>query len=105
MTVSKLRFFLYAAVATTAAAIAAIVSTPALTLASGAIPVADAMTCDMAQYKSIAGLTAAVDQNVLTVAWSGQNGSEMRTRYAIDGGQPTVRDLAVRKSGGQWVSL
>ena len=29
----------------------------------------------------------------------------MRTRYAIDGGQPIVRDLAVRKAGGQWVTL
>ena len=29
----------------------------------------------------------------------------MRVRYAIDGGQPTVRDLAVRKTGGQWAVL
>ena len=59
----------------------------------------------MAQYKASSGLTATMDQNVLTVAWTGQNGSEMRTRYAIDGGQPIVRDLAVRKTGGQWVTL
>ena len=29
----------------------------------------------------------------------------MRTRYAIDSGTPIVRELAVRKSGGQWVTL
>ena len=46
-----------------------------------------------------------MEQNVLTVAWPGQSGSEMRARYAIDGGQPIVRDLAVRKAGGQWVTL
>ena len=57
-----------------------------------------ALACDMAQYKSSSGLTAAMDQNVLTVAWNGQNSSEMRARYAIDGGQPLVRELAVRKS-------
>jgi len=39
------------------------------------------------------------------VSWPGQSGSEMRTRYAIDGGQPIVRDLSVRKAGGQWVTL
>jgi len=77
------RLFLYAAAVTTATALAGIVSTPATTVASGTTPLADALTCDMAQYKSIAGLTATVDQNVLTVAWNGQSGSEMRTRYAI----------------------
>src|SRR5262245_6034482 len=71
----------------------------------GASPRADAVSCDMAQYKASAGMTAAMDQNVLTVAWNGQNGSEMRTRYAIEGSQPVVRELAVRKSGGPWVTL
>jgi len=66
---------------------------------------ADTLTCDLAQYKPGAGPSASVDQNVLTVSWPGQSGSEMRTRYAIDGGQPIVRDLSVRKAGGQWVTL
>ena len=66
---------------------------------------ADSLTCDLSQYKSGAGPSASVDQNVLTVSWPGQSGSEMRTRYAIDGGQPIVRDLSVRKTGGQWVTL
>ena len=34
-----------------------------------------------------------------------RTGSEMRTRYAVDGGQPVVHDLAVRKAGGPWVTL
>src|SRR6185436_1504989 len=66
---------------------------------------ADSLTCDLSQYKSGAGPSASVDQGVLTVSWPGQSGSEMRTRYAIDGGQPIVRDLSVRKAGGQWVTL
>jgi len=66
---------------------------------------ADSLTCDLSQYKSGAGPSASVDQGVLTVCWPGQSGSEMRTRYAIDGGQPIVRDLSVRKAGGQWVTL
>src|SRR4030095_16494950 len=63
---------------------------------------ADAVKCDLSQYKASSGLTAAIDQDLLVVTWAGQNGSEVRARYAIDGGQPVIRDLAVRKSGGSW---
>ena len=66
---------------------------------------ADTMTCDLSQYKSGSGPTATLDQSVLTVAWPGQNGSEMRARYTIEGGQPIVRELSVRKSGGAWATL
>ena len=63
---------------------------------------ADAVKCDLSQYKSMSGLTAVIDQDLLVVTWAGQNQSELRARYAIDNGQPMIRDLAVRKSGGQW---
>ena len=66
---------------------------------------ADALKCDMTQYKAGTGLTAAVEQDLLVVSWSGQAGSELRARYAIDRAQPVVRDLAVRKQGGQWATL
>jgi hypothetical protein len=66
---------------------------------------ADSMKCDLAQYKASSGLTAAMDQDVLAVTWNGQSGSEIRARYAIDAGQPLIRDLSVRKAGGQWASL
>jgi hypothetical protein len=106
MTLGKPMRFLSAAVVTTSTALVAIVSSRAVTVAGPTTAgAADALACDMAQYKSSSGLTAAMDQNVLTVAWNGQNGSEMRTRYAVDGGQPIVRELAVRKAGGSWVTL
>ena len=66
---------------------------------------AQSINCDLSQYKAIPGLTAASDQGALTVTWSGANGSELRARYGIDNGQPVVRELAVRKSGGQWAPL
>jgi hypothetical protein len=61
--------------------------------------------CDMTQYKAVTGLTAGVDGDALAVTWSGASGSELRARYAIDNGQPIVRELAIRKSGGQWAPL
>src|SRR5687767_3577446 len=66
---------------------------------------AQSLNCDMSQYKSAAGLTAAIEQGALAVTWNGSNGSELRARYGIDNGQPIVRELAVKKSGGQWAPL
>ena len=63
------------------------------------------MSCDMQQYKAAAGLTAVLQGGVLTVSWTGTDGAELRTRYAVDGGQPVVRELAVRKAGGAWATL
>src|SRR4051812_38023903 len=66
---------------------------------------AEAINCNLSQYKAAPGLVANVEQDSLLVSWSGQNGSELRARYAIDTAQPVVRDLAVRRAGGQWTSL
>jgi hypothetical protein len=81
----------------------------ALVLPSSTLPIpvlfADSLNCSLSQYKAAQGLTAAVDHDMLVVSWSGQNGADLRARYAIDGGQPLIRDLAVRKAGGQWTTL
>lgn len=90
------------ALATTMAAVVLMTSSAAVTAAAGTNGLAAAVVCDLSQYKAGAGLAAAMDQNLLVVSWTGQGGTEMRARYAIDDGQPTVRDLAVRKTGGQW---
>src|SRR5947207_5565988 len=66
---------------------------------------ADALTCNLSQYKAAAGLTATVEQGTLLVGWTGQNGADLRARYAIDGGKPVIRELAIKKSGGQWTAL
>ena len=66
---------------------------------------AQSLNCDLSQYKAAAGLTAAIEQGALAVTWTGSTGSELRARYGIDNGQPVVRELAVRKSGGQWAPL
>jgi hypothetical protein len=86
------------------AAITIIVVTPA---GNHVAPVlaAQAINCDMSQYKAASGLTAGIEQGGLAVTWNGSNGSELRARYAIDNGQPIVRELAVKKSGGQWAPL
>src|SRR5262249_29728488 len=66
---------------------------------------AESLNCNLSQYKAAPGLTAAVDQDTLVVSWAGQGGADLRGRYAIDGAQPVVRELAVRKTGGSWTTL
>ncbi|MBI3265346.1 MAG: hypothetical protein HYZ58_19630, partial [Acidobacteria bacterium] len=63
---------------------------------------ADPLTCRLTDYKPVQGLTAAVAEDVLTVTWDGDNGAELRLRFGIEGGTPTIRELAVRRKGGQW---
>src|SRR5215510_1600449 len=89
------------------AAFSAALALPAWTTGISFVPavLADALTCSLAQYKAAQGLTATVEQDALLVSWSGQNGADLRARYAIDGGQPLVRELAVRKAGGPWTTL
>ena len=69
------------------------------------VVLADAVKCDMSQYKAASGLTANVEQDALVVAWNGENNQELRARFAIEGGTPTVRELAVRRAGGQWAAV
>jgi hypothetical protein len=66
---------------------------------------AEALTCSLSQYKATQGLTAALEQDTLVVSWAGQNGADVRARYGIDSGKPVVRELAVKKAGGQWTVL
>ena len=37
--------------------------------------------------------------------WDGEKGQELLARLAIVNGTPTVRELAVRKKGGEWATL
>ena len=83
----------------------ALLSSVVLSLAMTSPAFAQGLKCDMTQYKASTGLTAAVEQDLLVVTWAGQGGSELRARYAIERNQPVVRDLAVRKQGGQWATL
>ncbi len=86
-------------------AVAAVTAVVMVTPRSTATLLADAVKCDLSQYKASTGLTAVIDQDLLVVTWAGQGGSEVRARYGIDSGQPVVRDLSVKKSGGQWTML
>jgi len=66
---------------------------------------ADPLTCSVAHYKPSPGLTAAVANNAATVTWEGDNHQELRLRLTINGGTPTIEELAIKRVGGAWVTL
>ena len=66
---------------------------------------AGSLSCNVSQYKPTNGLTASVEGDHLTMSWAGQGNSQLRARFAIVGGTPTIRDLSVRRGGGEWASL
>jgi hypothetical protein len=66
---------------------------------------ADPLACSLAGYKAGPGLTAAVSGETLAVTWDGAKNQELRLRFAIDGGTPTIRDLAIRRKGATWATL
>src|SRR5258708_13360939 len=76
------------------AAVTAYERGPAVLAAPGDI------SCNLSGYKSAAGLSAAVAGDALTLTWDGERNQEMRLRFAITAGTPTIQDLAVRKKGG-----
>jgi hypothetical protein len=107
MTLTKLKLICAgAALCGVGAGLALMSTTAAVTLVNGGtVLAADAMNCNLSQYTAGQGMTAAMEQGVLAVTWTGDGGAELRARYAIDNGKPIVRDLSVRKSGGQWGML
>src|SRR5712692_7906308 len=66
---------------------------------------ADPLACTTAGYKAAAGLVAAVADNALTVTWDGEKNQELRLRFTVNVGVPTIADLSVRAKGGQWTTL
>ena len=63
------------------------------------------MACSLTGYKAAPGLTAAVTGDTLAVMWDGAKSQQLRLRFEIAGGTPTIRELAIRRTGGTWTPL
>src|SRR5271154_29308 len=75
-----------------------------LLLLSG-LAVGQSLNCTTEQgYKPAAGMTAVTTGGAVTLTWPGENGAELRASFAIENGQPIVKELAARQGGG-WIVL
>ena len=62
-------------------------------------------SCDMSAFKSASGLSAGNAADGLRLLWDGEKDQQLRMRLGIDAGVPTIRDLAVKKKNGDWISV
>ena len=61
--------------------------------------------CSVSGYQGAAGLNAAATADSLAVTWDGERNQELRVRFVIDNGTPTIAELAARKKGAAWGTL
>ena len=66
---------------------------------------ADPVTCAVTAYKAQPGLSAAMDGTALVVTWNGEGDQEARLRLAVNGGTPTIEEMALRRGGGAWTAI
>jgi len=63
---------------------------------------AQSLSCSLDGYTAQPGLTASAAADGVVVQWAGDNREDLRIRFGVERGTPTIRELAVRKAGGAW---
>jgi hypothetical protein len=69
------------------------------------IPCPDCGDADRLQPLGVSGrsgLNASVSRDSLAFTWDGDRNQELRLRFVIDNGTPTIAELAARKKGSTW---
>lgn len=77
---------------------------PGLFLAATAV-CAQPLNCEFTEYRDQPGLKAAMSGGALEVNWDGEPGQQLRVRFTVEEAQPVVKELAVRRSRGEWSVL
>jgi hypothetical protein len=72
---------------------------------SAGVGTAQSLNCSLRDYKSIEGVDAAASGKGVSLSWPGENGQQLRARFALQNGEPLIEELAARKAGGAWVEL
>ena len=81
------------------------VAAAAALILSASVVQADPMRCDLSGYRRMAGLAAATANDALTLTWDGDRNQELRLRFGIANGTPTMQELAIRRGSGAWLTL
>src|SRR5580698_2299909 len=66
---------------------------------------AGAESCDLKEWKPIAGVRVTAGEDGVDVEWPGERGEALRVRFGLHAGQPVVEELAAQRLGGAWVEL
>lgn len=63
------------------------------------------VTYNLDDYEPLEGLTADLENNILTIAWDGEDETKLRIRFTISEMIPLIKDIAVKESFNQWETL
>src|SRR6266576_1583768 len=84
------------------AGVALLIGVTAYVRGGGVMAATAPLNCNLSGYQGAAGLNATLAGDALAVTWDGDRNQELRLRFAIDTGTPTIQELGVRKKGGAW---
>jgi hypothetical protein len=66
---------------------------------------AQTLSCDLRDYHGGDGLKAEVGRDGVELNWEGEAGQQLRAQFTLRDGEPVVRELAARRTGGEWIVL
>ena len=72
---------------------------------AAAIASTNSMQCDLTGYKEAPGLKAETSAGSLRVTWQGAREQELRVSFGLLNAAPVIREMEVRRQGGQWTVL
>lgn len=64
------------------------------------LALADPMHCTLHDLRPSARLSARVEENTLSVAWTGESGSRLRAKLGVERSTPVIRELAAASASG-----
>ena len=65
----------------------------------------DPLDGDVSEYQPQTGLTAAIADDTLTVNWAAGNEREIRLKFTVEEGTPTIAELSARVAASNWRTL
>jgi hypothetical protein len=75
-----------------------------IALSSG-LCAAHPLHCDLANYRSVAGINVTAGRDSVELTWPGEQGQQLRARFQLRDRQPVIEELAARRAGGAWIVL
>jgi hypothetical protein len=76
-----------------------------LTVLCAGAAAAHTQSCDMKDWKPIAGVSVTANHGGVQIVWPGEHGQQNRARFTLRDRQPVVEELATQKTGGAWIVL
>ena len=88
-----------------AAVLALVIAVAAYVRGSHVFAATTPINCNLSAYQGASGLAASVNGDSLVLTWDGERNQELRLRFVIDNGTPTIAELAARRKGSAWGTL